>query len=321
MPPLSFGGAGLLRGRGTTLPDKNQKKRRNSAALQNAALARWSSTEQAVFRKASRGLTPPARRGSAPMLDLIRFTCPKCGTQLRVTSSSQRALLCHRCRSRVGVPVPGLLVRQKDSPPPADPPDPEADDSPAGERKIRLLPTAVAGGLIGLAAIAALWWHLEDQYRAAAVARADEVVAEAVAAAKAHAEKGRWDEAVALLEKAAADELAPRAAEAQAQLGPAREARAVAAAEAAVGRRDFAAAKQILEEHLASPQAAKERAERLAADLALATSDERAAAVLRRLPAEALRRLAEGAAFAELSQVAPGPLRRVYAETLRRHLP
>jgi hypothetical protein len=257
------------------------------------------------------------------MLRLIRFPCPKCGNGLRITTECKRAW-CRKCRNRVRVTALLRAVTRNDPAPSAPLASTDAgaaDASPTKKQRNPFLPAAVAGGIVGLVVVAALWWHLDDLHRAAREERIEAAVVANIEAARAFAAQRRWDEAVALLEEAAASDLEERAQEALNLLGQVHEARLVATAEAAIDRRDFRRAKKLLDDYLAQPKVtAKGQAQRLAADLALATSAARAVEVLRRLPDADLKRLAAGQPIPELERVAWVPLRAVYASVLRSHV-
>ena len=109
-----------------------------------------------------------------------------------------------------------------------------------------------------------------------------------------------------------------KAEELLAQVRRSQAAGVLAAAEEAVRHRDVARAQGLLQAYRADPDAADlERATRLQADLAEATSTEHAQNLLRQLPDAELAAFAAGGTPPALDHFADDALRALYATTLR----
>ncbi len=178
--------------------------------------------------------------------------------------------------------------------------------------------------VVGLAVIFWLWSVLEAKRRAGLVRWANDTAREHTRAAEQHLAKQEWDEALNDLEQALATPRATDLATAQELLNRARQGRIEAllqSALVAIRQGDLDTAQARLQDYLAQPLAAQRQQARLWQEaLTRATSDEMAAALLKKLPNEALAAFAQDGLDAEVSRLGREPLQPVYRETLLRNL-
>jgi hypothetical protein len=187
----------------------------------------------------------------------------------------------------------------------------------------RALPVAaVAGGVLLLIAGELVFFHGRQEERAAAWA--DRLVAAKVEAAEAHMAHGEWDEALRLLHEAQETDKARNRDEIQPILLRARRGQAAAlfaSARTALERKDPAAALDLLRAYRAHPQAPDPAAAaRLQDEIAKATDDAEAAALLARWSDASLALFAEAGKLAAEDWTGDEATGEVFKDTLRRHL-
>jgi len=256
------------------------------------------------------------------MLRMIRFACPACGKRLKAGAGSAGKIgWCRGCGEPVRVQA---LFRTAGAA--SDPWDADRDAGPSADRakEPTFLICAIMGA-VGLVLVVAVAWSLEWKRRSAAEERANQAVAGWVEAAREPMAHRDWDRAVELLERALKTENATRFGDAPALLLQARQGQAdtiLEAAEAAVERQDSAQALRLLHAYLASPDATKQAgALLLQKEVKLAASDEKAIALLSRLPDEALASLDRGGTPPGIEGVGHPAVRKMYLRRLLRHLP
>lgn len=179
--------------------------------------------------------------------------------------------------------------------------------------------------LLALVLLVSEYCWLRARREAAAMAQANEGVADKIATARAHLALQHWDEAIHHLEDALAMEKATNRDEARPVLAQARQGQADAlldAAGSAILRKDSARAFRLLRAYLAHPSAADpDRARRLREDLERATSDDEAVQMLEHLSDEALEIFARRGQLTEDDGLHTVGARAIFQDTLRRHLP
>jgi len=194
----------------------------------------------------------------------------------------------------------------------------------AGREKESTFLICTIMSVTGLILIGALVWHLETRRRVATEQGANQAVAGKVEAAREHLAHRDWDRAVELLEQAVATENATCFGDGPQLLARAQRGQAGAvleAAEAAVGRQDAAGSLKLLRDYLANPHATeKGRALRLKGEIELAVSDEKAVALLRGLPDQALLRFGQDGTLPAIDGIHHPVVREMYRQRLRGQL-
>jgi hypothetical protein len=187
----------------------------------------------------------------------------------------------------------------------------------------RALPVAIAAGgvLLLIAGEFAFFQGRQEERTAAWAAR---LVAAKLEAAEAHMAHGEWDAALRLLNEALETDKAHSHDGVQAALLRARRGQAAAlldGARAAVGRKDAAAALELLRAYRAHPQALDPAAAaRLEDQGRKATDDKAAVALLARWSDEALDQFAQGGKLAAEDWKGDEGAGAIFKDTLRRHL-
>ena len=263
---------------------------------------------------------------------LARFVCPACGKQVAGDALDwARRPACKTCGRQAR-----LWVREEPAavPPPRPPahvsspvPPPVRVSSPVpattGERSILLW------WLIGTLALVVLALAVRLQFRSGSererVALANRVVAAKVEAARAHLAKQDFDVALSTLDDALNTEHATQFDDARVAVLQVRHGQADALLEgaaAAVGRRDPAGARRLLQEYLAHPHATqKPKATLLLDELARATDDAAAVRLLAQLPDDKITVLADKGPLTDGALLTDRGMRELYQAMLQRHLP
>jgi hypothetical protein len=187
----------------------------------------------------------------------------------------------------------------------------------------RALPVAVVAGSV-LLLLAGEFLFFQGRQEERTAAWADRLVAAKLEAAEAHMSHGEWDEALHLLHAALETDKARNQDGVQAALLRAQRGQATAlfvGARAAVGRKDPAAALELLRAYRAHPQALDPTAAtRLQDDVQRATEDARAVALLARWSDEALALFVQAGQLAAEDWKGDDGAGEIFKDTLRRHL-